>query len=60
MEILNSNFDTKKTSFFNAGKKSLIRGLMIAYGQHYPITISPDMILLLFLQGYAKNIWCNA
>ena len=46
MEILNSNFDTKKTSFFNAGKKSLIRGLMIAYGQHYPITISPDMILL--------------
>lgn len=60
MEILNSNFDTKKTSFFNAGKKSLIRGLMIAYGQHYPITISPDMILLLFLQGYAKFMEKNS
>ena len=60
MEILNSNFDTKKTSFYNAGKKSLIRGLMIAYGKHYPITISPDMILLLFLQGYAKFMEKNS
>ena len=60
MEILNYNFDTKKTSFFNSGKKSLIHGLMVAYGNHYPITISPDMILLLFLQGYAKFMEKNS
>ena len=60
MEILNYNFDTEKSSFFNWGKKSLIRGLMLAYGQHYPITISPDMILLLFLQGYSKFMEKNA
>ena len=60
MEILNSNFDTENTSFFNWGKKSLIRGLMIAYGSHYPITISPDMILLLFLQGYSKFMEKNS
>ena len=54
MEILNYNFDTEKTSFWNYGKKSLIRGLMVAYENHYPITVSPDMILLLFLQGYSR------
>ena len=54
LEILNYNFDTEKTSFYNYGKKSLIRGLMEAYYMHYPITVSPDMILLLFLQGYSR------
>jgi len=54
MKILHSNFDTDKKEFYNYGKKSLFRGLMEAYGSHYPITISPDMILLLFLQGYSR------
>jgi hypothetical protein len=54
MEILNYNFDTEKTSFWNYEKKSLMRGLMEAYKNHYPITVSPDMILLLFLQGYSR------
>ena len=54
MEILTYNFDTEKTEFSNYGKKSLIKGLMIAYENHYPITVSPDMILLLFLQGYSR------
>ena len=54
MEILTYNFDTEKTEFSNYGKKSLIEGLMIAYENHYPITVSPDMILLLFLQGYSR------
>jgi len=27
---------------------------MEAYANHYPITISPDMILILFLQGYSR------
>ena len=54
MKILNSNFDTEQKEFYNYGKKSLFRGLMEAYAYHYPITISPDMILILFLQGYSR------
>ena len=54
MKILNSNFDTNQKEFYNYGKKSLFRGLMEAYAYHYPITISPDMILILFLQGYSR------
>ena len=54
MEILHYNFDAENTSFWNYGKKSLIEGLMWAYAEHYPITISPDMILILFLQGYSR------
>ena len=54
MEILNYNFDSNTKEFYNYGKKSLIRGLMEAYGNHYPITVTPDMILLLFLQGYSR------
>ena len=54
MKILHSNFDADKKEFYNYGKKSLFRGLMEAYANHYPITISPDMILILFLQGYSR------
>ena len=54
MKILYSNFDTDKTEFFNYRKKSLFRGLMEAYANHYPIKISPDMLLILFLQGYSR------
>ena len=54
MEILNYNFDINQNEFYNYGKISLIRGLMEAYGNHCPITVSPDMILLLFLQGYSR------
>ena len=54
MKILNSNFDTEQKEFYNYGKKSLFGGLMRAYADHYPITISPDMILILFLQGYSR------
>ena len=54
MKILYSKFDTNKKEFYNYEKKSLFRGLLEAYINHYPITISPDMILILFLQGYSR------
>lgn len=54
MEILHYNSDTEKTEFYNAYKKSLIQGLIEAYKNHYPITVTPDMIWLLFLQGYSR------
>jgi hypothetical protein len=56
MKILTSSFDTNKKVFYNYEKKSLFRGLMEAYANHYPITISPDMILILFLQGYSRSM----
>ena len=54
LEILHYNLDTEEKSFFNRNKKSLIQGLIAAYKKHYPITISPDMIWILFLQGYSR------
>lgn len=54
LEIIHYNFDTEEKSFFNENKKSLIQGLVEAYKNHYPITITPDMIWLLFLQGYSR------
>ena len=54
LEILHYEFNTEQTQFFNYKKKSLISGLVLAYKNHYPITISPDMIWILILQGYSK------
>lgn len=53
-KILMHNFDTDENNFFNSGKKSLIQGLILAYKNHYPIVISPDMIWILFLQGFSR------
>ena len=54
MEILNYKFDTNEKEFFNTGKQSLIQGLILAYKNHFPITVSPDMIWILILQGYSR------
>ena len=54
LEVLHYEFDTEETQFYNNKKVSLIAGLVLAYKNHYPITISPDMIWLLILQGYSK------
>ena len=57
LEILHYKFDTDKTEIFNFGKKSLIQGLILAYKNHFPINVSPDMIWLLILQGYSKFMY---
>ena len=54
LKIIHHKFDTNATEFFNYEKKSLIAGLASAYGNHFPINVSPDMIWLLILQGYAR------
>ena len=54
LKIIHHKFDTNATEFFNYEKKSLIAGLAKAYGNHFPINVSPDMIWLLILQGYAR------
>ena len=54
LEILHYKFDIEKNEFYNFEKKSLIQGLILAYKNHFPITVSPDMIWLLILQGYAR------
>ena len=54
LEILHYDLDTNETLFYNHKKTSLISGLVLAYKNHYPITISPDMIWILILQGYSR------
>lgn len=53
-EVFTYEFDTNEKEFYNCGKKSLIWGLIEAYKNHYPITISPDMIWLMILQVLSK------
>ena len=52
--ILHYTFDTDKDLIFNYKKSSLIQGLISAYKNHYPITVTPDMIWLLVLQGFSR------
>ena len=54
LEIFHCTFDTKKEEIFNQGKVSLIQGLIAAYKNHYPITVTPDMIWLLIIQGFSR------
>ena len=44
----------KKLNFINNKKTSLILGLIEAYKNHYPITVTSDMIWILILQGYSR------
>ena len=54
LEILHYSFDTNEKSMFNYKRSSLIQGLILAYKNHYPITITPDMIWILILQGFSR------
>jgi hypothetical protein len=54
LEILHYTLDTDKELFFNYKKSSLIQGLVSAYKNHYPITVTPDMIWILVLQGFSR------
>ena len=56
LEIFHYNLDTDEQEIFNAGKTSLIQGLIAAYKNHYPITISPDMIWILIMQGFSRFV----
>jgi len=54
LEILHYTLDTNEEEIFNHGKYSLIQGLILAYKNHYPITVTPDMIWILILQGFSR------
>ena len=54
LEVLHYTLDTKEDSIFNHEKSSLIQGLVLAYKNHYPITITPDMLWILILQGFSR------
>ena len=54
LEILHYSFDTNEKSMFNYKRSSLIQGLILAYKNHYPITVTPDMIWILVLQGFSR------
>ena len=54
LEIFHSTFDTKEEEIYNFEKRSLIKGIITAYKNHYPLTITPDMIWLLIAQGFSR------
>ena len=56
LKMLFYSMDTKATAFYNSKFSSLIQGLILAYKNHYPITITPDMIWLLIEQGFVSYV----
>lgn len=54
LEILHYTLDTNEDSIYYHEKSSLIKGLILAYKNHYPITVTPDMIWILILQGFSR------
>ncbi|WP_338814686.1 DUF4419 domain-containing protein [Bernardetia sp. Wsw4-3y2] len=46
--------------FVYAGKYSFLRGMQLAYADHRPFVLSPDMIWLLICQGFSKHVEVNA
>ena len=54
LEVLHYTLDTKEDQIFYHKKTSLFQGLISAYKNHYPITITPDMLWILILQGFSR------
>ena len=54
LEIFHYTLDTNEEKIFSHEKSSLIQGLIYAYKNHYPITVTPDMIWILILQGFSR------
>jgi hypothetical protein len=44
----------------NVGNHSLIVAMHLAYGKHYPLVLSPDILWLTITQGLAQHIKKNA
>ena len=63
-KILNHNFNVQKN--FNMwidtskeSESSLIEGYLVAYLNNYSITINPDIIWLIIIQGFSRYIYMN-
>ena len=54
LEIFHYTLDTNEEKIFSHEKSSLIQGLIYAYKNHCPITVTPDMIWILILQGFSR------
>ena len=54
LQIFHYTLDTNEEKIFSHEKSSLIQGLIYAYKNHYPITVTPDMIWILILQGFSR------
>ncbi len=46
--------------FVSFGTHSFLKGMQVAYADHRPFVLSPDMIWLLICQGFSKHIEVNA
>ncbi|WP_338769061.1 DUF4419 domain-containing protein [Bernardetia sp. ABR2-2B] len=46
--------------FVSFGTHSFLKGMQVAYAEHRPFILSPDMIWLLICQGFSKHVEVNA
>lgn len=57
-ETIIGSADGKKLVSF--GTHSFLKGMQVAYAEHRPFVLSPDMIWLLICQGFSKHVEVNA
>ena len=69
LEIADDSHDTEKIIYcsdynsFSVGQlsyHSLIAATHLAFSQHKPLVLSPDIIWISILQGFAQHVNCNA
>ena len=50
------DFEEKPENIVSFGNHSLLQGLITAYENHKSITLSPDIIWLLIVQGFSYHV----
>lgn len=53
-------YSDSNNNLVNFGYHSFLHGMYVAYAQHRPFVLSPDMIWLLISQGFAQHIAANS
>lgn len=59
-KILSMSMNNDEKIIFRFNEHPVFQGFLYAYNNHYPITISPDIIWLLIVQSFAYHIGANA
>ncbi|GGJ60023.1 DUF4419 domain-containing protein [Deinococcus roseus] len=59
-ELLCSSFDAVQKTLPTSGSHALIAAVHQAFSQHYPLTLSPDILWITLSQGVALHIQNNA
>ena len=59
-DVLGASPNFYKSKVYIKGIDNILQGFYSAYENHYPIRLTPDIIWLLIVQGFAQHVNFNA